>query len=157
MCRSISKPRPTHLAADAVVVVGLAGLADWAGDAQLPLQLVAGVAEAGVQQSSTSVRPAVGLARLARDVMCCITQRRHLLIRDAPLLGAEKILLESFISRTEVFFGTCGTLRVQPVVAVVRPAGVVGIEPRPARLALLADHVARGVALVSYVRVTGSS
>ncbi len=37
------------------------------------------------------------------------------------------------------------TLRVQPVVAVVRPARVVGEEPRPALLALLADHVARGV------------
>ena len=89
----VGKPRPAQLAEDAVVVVCLAGLADGAGDAQLPLQLVAGVAEAGVQQSSTSIGPAVGLARLARDVMRCITQRRHLLIRDAPLLRAEQRLL----------------------------------------------------------------
>jgi hypothetical protein len=97
----------TCLAHDTIVCVGLAGLAHGAGDAQLALQLVAGVAEAGIQQSSTSVGPAVGLARLARDVMRCITQRRHLLIRDAPLLGAEHRLLQGGSARTEVIFWTC--------------------------------------------------
>ena len=81
-----------------------------------------------------------------------ITQRRHLLIRDAPLLRAEQRLLKSGSARTKVIFRTCYTLRVQPVVAVVRPAGVVGEEPRHARLTLLADHVARGVAFFVYIQ-----
>ena len=130
----------------------MSGLANGAGDAQLALQLVAGVAEAGIQQGSTSVRPAVCLACLARDVVSGITQRGYLLVSGTPLLRAEQRLLESGSARTEVIFWTSYTLRVQPVVAVVRPACVVGVEPRPARLALLADHVARGVALVSYVK-----
>ena len=80
-----------------------------------------------------------------------ITQCRHLLIGPTPLVRTEQRLLESVGARTEGIFWTIRTLRVEPVVAVVRPAGVVGIEPRPARLALLADHVARGVALLLHV------
>ena len=52
---------------------------------------------------------------------------------------------------------TWHTLSVEPVVAVVRSACVVGVKPRRTLLTILADHVTRGVALVSYVRVTGSS
>ncbi len=51
---------------------------------------------------------------------------------------------------------THSALRVETVVAVAHTAGVVGVEPGGARLALLADHVARGVALLSYVRVAKS-
>ena len=53
----------------AVVVVCLAGLADGAGDAEAALELVAGVAEAGLQQRPAGVRPAVCLAHPARDVV----------------------------------------------------------------------------------------
>ena len=49
---------------------------------------------------------------------------------------------------------TWQALRVEPVVAVVRPAGVVGEEPLPARFAHVADYVARGVALVINVPFT---
>ena len=80
---SISKPRPARRAADAVVVVGLAGLADGAGDAQPPLQLVARVAQAGLQQSSSGVRPAVGLARPALDVERAVALGGDLLPRPA--------------------------------------------------------------------------
>ena len=81
--RRVGKPRPAQLAADAVVVVCLAGLADGAGDAQLPLQLVAGVAEAGVQPRAPGVRPAVGLARAARDVERAVALGGDLLPRRA--------------------------------------------------------------------------
>ena len=83
LCGSISKPRPARRAADAVVCVGLAGLADWAGHAQLPLQLVAGVTEAGVQQRAPSGRPAVGLARAACDVVRAVALGGDLLPRRA--------------------------------------------------------------------------
>ena len=83
LCGSISKPRPAHLAADAVVVVCLAGLADWAGHAQLPLQLVAGIAEARVQQRAPSGRPAVGLARAACDVVRVVALSGDLLVGRA--------------------------------------------------------------------------
>ena len=66
--RRVGKPRPAQLAEDAVVVVPLPSFPYWTGHAQLPLQLVAGVAEAGVQPRAPGVRPAVGLARAARDV-----------------------------------------------------------------------------------------
>ncbi len=92
-CTTLRASHRTHFAHDTIVFVGLAGLADGTGDAQLALQLVADVAEAGIEQSSTSIGPAVGLARLARDVMRCITQRRHLLIRHTTLLGADQRLL----------------------------------------------------------------
>ena len=77
------RPRTTYLAADAVVGIGLAGLADWAGHAQLPLQLVAGVAEAGVQQRAPSIRPAVGLARAACDVVRAVALGGDLLVGRA--------------------------------------------------------------------------
>ena len=83
LCGGIREPRPAHLAADAVVVVGLAGLADWAGHAQLPLQLVAGVTEAGVQQRAPSGRPAVGLARAASDVVRAVALGGDLLVGRA--------------------------------------------------------------------------
>ena len=53
--------------------------------------------------------------------------------------------------------GTERALRVEGVVAAVRPAGVVGVGRRPARLAVLADHVARRVALVLHLSVAGFS
>jgi hypothetical protein len=81
--RRVGKPRPAQLAEDAVVVVRLAGLANGAGDAQLPLQLVAGVAEAGVQLRAPGVRPAVGLARSARDVERAVALGGDLLPRRA--------------------------------------------------------------------------
>ena len=83
LCGSISKPRPARRAADAVVCVGLAGLADWAGHAQLPLQLVAGVAEARVQQRAPSIRPAVGLARAACDFVRAVALGGHLVVGPA--------------------------------------------------------------------------
>jgi len=134
-------------------VVCLAGLADGAGDAQLALQLVAGVAEAGLELRPPGIGPAVRLARLARDVVRGITQCGHLLILDALLLRAEQRLLKFRSARTEGVLWTQNTLSVEPVVAVVRPTSIVGVEPQSARLALLTDHVARGVALVSYVSV----
>ena len=66
--RRVGKPRPAQLAEDAVVVVPLPSFPYWTGHTQLPLQLVAGVAEAGVQPRAPGVRPAVGLAHAARDV-----------------------------------------------------------------------------------------
>ncbi len=77
------RPRTTYLAADAVVGIGLAGLADWAGHAQLPLQLVAGVAEARVQQRAPSIRPAVGLARAACDFVRAVALGGHLVVGPA--------------------------------------------------------------------------
>ena len=118
---------PTRLAHNTIVIVNLPGLAHRTGNAQLPLEIVAGIAEAGVQQSSTSRRPAVGLARLARDVVAGITQRRHLLIRNTPLLGAEQRLLQSESTRTEGVLRTRNTLGVEPVVAIGYSAGVVVI------------------------------
>jgi hypothetical protein len=55
-----------------------------------------------------------------------ITQRRHLLIGSTLLVRTEQRLLESASARAEEIFWTRLTLRVEPVVAVVRPAGVVG-------------------------------
>ncbi len=133
---------PTRLAHDTIVVVGLAGFANRAGDTQLPLELVAGVAQARLQQSSPGRRPAVGLARLARDVVSGITQRGYLLVGPTQLLRAEQRLLQSGSARTEGVLRTRNALRVQPIVAVVCRACVIGIEPRFARLTLLADHVA---------------
>ena len=122
-------------------MVGLAGLADGAGDAQVPLQLVAGVAEAGIQQSSTSVRPAVCLACLARDVVSGITQCGYLLVSGASLLRAEQRLLESGSARTEGVLWTQNTLSVEPVVAVVSPTGIVGVKSISTLDAVLADYV----------------
>jgi hypothetical protein len=80
----------TNFAHDTIVCVRLAGLADGAGDAQPPLQLVAGVAQAGLKSRSASVRPAVGLACLARDVVRRITQCHHLLIGPTQLVRTEQ-------------------------------------------------------------------
>jgi hypothetical protein len=46
---------------------------------------------------------------------------------------------------------------VEEVVAKAHPAGVVGEEPRPARLAAIAEYVARGVALLQHVRFAALS
>ena len=83
LCGGVREPRPAHLAADAVVGVGQARLADGAGDAQLALQLVARVAHAGLEQRAASVRPAVGLARAACDVMRALALGGDLLVRRA--------------------------------------------------------------------------
>ena len=64
-------------------MVGLAGLADGAGDAQPPLQLVARVTQAGLQQLAAGGRPAVGLARPARDVERAVALGGDLLPRRA--------------------------------------------------------------------------
>ena len=73
--------------------------------------------------------------------MRCITQRRHLLIRDAPLLRAEQRLLKFRSARTEGVLWTQNTLSVEPVVALVSPTGIVGVKSISTLDAVLADYV----------------
>jgi hypothetical protein len=68
---------------NAVVRVGLLSLADGAGDAQPPLQLVAYVAEARVEKLAAGGRPAVGLACSACDVRRAVALCVDLLIGHA--------------------------------------------------------------------------
>jgi hypothetical protein len=86
-------------------VVGLAGLANGAGDAQPPLQLVACVTQAGLQQSSTRERPAVGLARPARDVVRAVALGGDLLPRRAAAAVHARVVRVLVCARSLVAAG----------------------------------------------------
>jgi hypothetical protein len=66
---------------------------------------------------------------------------------DVPYLTRATVQISAPVGRRGVNW-TWHTFSVEPVVAVVDPAGSLGVEPLPARLAAFADQIARGVSLL---------
>jgi hypothetical protein len=113
----------------------LPSLSDWAGNAYLPLQLVAGVAQAGTQQLAAGGGPAVGLARSARDVVRVVALCVDLLIGRAAaaghapadaqrrLLGAMEATQSSVVDVENVdalLYDITNVQKVQPIPADMR-------------------------------------